>query len=50
MDRMPEPGDLIAAFTPPPGRCFRMLQGHQLQADHCRQPPARKGVLTDANG
>ncbi len=25
MDRMPEPGDLIAAFRPQPGRCFRMV-------------------------
>jgi hypothetical protein len=47
---MPEPGDLIAAFSPQPGRCFRMVVGHQLQADHCRQPPAWKGIWTDAKG
>ena len=23
---MPEPGDLIEAFSPQPGRCFRMVQ------------------------
>ncbi len=47
---MPEPGDLIAAFSPHPGRCLRMVVGHQLQADHCHQPPAWKGVWTDRKG
>jgi len=37
---MPEPGDLIEAFSPQPGRCFRMVYSVQLQADHCRRPPA----------
>jgi hypothetical protein len=30
---MPEPGDLIAAFSPQPGRCFRMIYSTQLQAE-----------------
>ena len=37
---MPEPGDLIEAFSPQPGRCFRMVYSVQLQATHCRQEPA----------
>jgi len=39
MDRILELGDLIAAFSPQPGRCFRMMQSRQLQATHCHQPP-----------
>jgi len=27
-----------------------MIYGHQLQADHCRQPPAWKGQWRDAKG
>jgi len=50
MDRMPEPGDLITAFSPQPGRCFRMVYSHQLQADHCRQAPAWKGQWQDVKG
>ena len=46
----PEPGDLITAFSPRPGRCFRMVYSHQLQADHCRQPPAWKGQWQDVKG
>jgi hypothetical protein len=42
--QMPEPGDLIAAFSPQPGRCFRMVYDHQLQADHCRGVPEWKRV------
>ncbi len=41
VDPMPEPGDLITAFSPQPGRCFRMVQSRQLQATHCRGEPAR---------
>jgi hypothetical protein len=29
VDRMPEPGDLIEAFSPQPGHCFRMIYSHQ---------------------
>jgi len=48
---MPEPGDLITAFSPqPPGRCFRMVYSHQLQAIHCSEPPAWKGVWRDRTG
>jgi hypothetical protein len=50
MDRMPEPGDLITAFSVRPGTCFRMVYDHNLQADHCRQPPAWKGTWRDATG
>ncbi len=50
MAPMPEPGDLIEAFSPQPGRCFRMVYTVQLQADYCRQPPAWKGQWQDANG
>ena len=47
---MPEPGDLIAAFSPRPGRCFRMIQFRQLQATHRRQEPAWKRIWTDRKG
>jgi hypothetical protein len=47
---MPEPGDLIGAFSPDPGHCFRMVQSRQLQADHCHQEPAWQGIWTDRKG
>jgi hypothetical protein len=47
---MPRPGDLITAFSPQPGRCFRMVQSRQLQATHCPDPPAWKGIWTDVKG
>jgi len=47
---MPAPGDLIAAFSPQPGRCFRVVYSHQLQATHCRQEPAWKGQWRDPKG
>ncbi len=47
---MPKPGALITAFSPQPGRCFRMVYSRQIQATHCRQPPAWKGQWRDANG
>jgi hypothetical protein len=47
---MPQPGDLITAFSVQPGRCFRMIYDHKLQATHCLQPPAWKGVWRDAKG
>ena len=50
MDGMPEPGDLIVAFSPQPGRCFRMVYSHQLQATHCPEPPAWKGMWQDTKG
>ena len=31
VEQMPEPSDLITAFSPQPGRCFRMIYSHQLQ-------------------
>ena len=45
-----EPGNIITAFSPQPGRCFRMVYSVQLQADHCRQPPAWKGQWRDVKG
>ncbi len=50
MSPMPEPDDLIAAFSPQPGRCFRTVQSRQLQATHCRREPAWKGIWTDVGG
>jgi hypothetical protein len=47
---MPEPGDLVTAFSPRSGHCFRMVYSKKLQATHCRQPPAWKGVWTDVKG
>ncbi len=47
---MPQPGDLITAFSPEPGHCFTMIQSRQLQADHCREVPAWKGIWTDRKG
>jgi hypothetical protein len=38
--RTPEPGDLIAAFS----------QSRQLQATHCYEPAAWKGVWRDRTG
>jgi hypothetical protein len=38
VDRMPESGELITAFSPQQGRRFRMIYSHQLQADPL--PPA----------
>ena len=50
MSLTPEPGDLITAFSPQPGRCFRMIYSHQLQADHCGQAPAWKGQVAGREG
>ncbi len=50
VDSMPEPGDLVEAFSPLPDRCFRMVQSRQLQATHCRQAPEWKGIWTDRKG
>ncbi len=47
---MPEPGDLVTAFSPQPGRCFRMVYSVQLQSTHCRRPPAWKGIWRDTKG
>ena len=32
-DRMPKPGELIAAFSPQPGRRFKMVQSRQNAAE-----------------
>jgi hypothetical protein len=47
---MPQPGDVITAFSIRPGHCFRMVYDYKLQHTHCRQPPAWKGVWKDAAG
>ena len=47
---MPKPGDLITAFSPQSGRCFRMVYSRQLQATLCRQPPLWKGIWRDRKG
>jgi hypothetical protein len=47
MDRMPEPGDLHGGFFIAPGRCLRMVFSDQLQATHCYEPPAWKGIWRD---
>jgi hypothetical protein len=47
---MPEPGDLITAFSLQPGRHFRMVQSRLLQATHCRGTPASKGIRIDPKG
>jgi hypothetical protein len=48
---MPQPGDVIPySFTAQPGRCCRMIYSGQLQADHCSQPPAWKGIWRDRKG
>jgi hypothetical protein len=47
---MPQPGDLITAFSPQSGRCFRMVYSRQLQATHCHESPAWKGIWKDAKG
>jgi hypothetical protein len=47
---MPQPGYLITAFSVQPGHCFRMVYDYKLQATHCRQPAAWKGVWRDATG
>jgi hypothetical protein len=47
---MPQPGDLLTAFSPQPGRCHKMVYSRQLQATHCRLPPVWKGIFRDAKG
>ncbi len=47
---MPQPGDLLEAFAPLPGRCFRMVYSRQLQADHCHREPSWKGIWADVKG
>ena len=50
MDPMPEPGDLIAAFSPQPGRCFRMVQSRQLQANPLSPAASVEGHLDRPEG
>src|ERR1039458_5928887 len=50
MSEMPRPGDTITGFFVQQGRCFRMVYSDQLQATHCYQPPAWKGVWRGAKG
>jgi hypothetical protein len=49
--RMPVPGDLIPySFTAQPGRCCRLVYSDQLQATHCYEKPAWKGIWKDRLG
>ena len=41
--RMVEPGDLITAFSPQPGRSFLMVYSVQLQATHCSERGGASG-------
>jgi len=50
MDRMPEPGDPVEAFSPQPDRCFPMVSSRRLLATHCRREPAWKGDWKDRAG
>ena len=50
MERMPEPGDLITAFAPLPGRCFRMVYSHQLQAGPLPPDAGVEGRLARPHG
>ena len=36
---MPEAGDASPGFIAEAGRCWRMVYDHDLQADHCAEPP-----------
>jgi hypothetical protein len=47
---VPEPGDLIVAFSRQTGWCFRIVQSRQLQATHSRGEPPWKGQWRDAKG
>jgi hypothetical protein len=46
----PKSGDLHRGFFIAPGRCFRMIYSAQLQATHCYEPPAWKGIWKDRLG
>jgi hypothetical protein len=51
MDRMPEPGDPVPfSFAVEAGRCLRMIYSPQIQAMHCPEPPAWKGIWKDRKG
>ena len=48
---LPESCDLILySFMATPGRCLRMIYSPQLQATHCYEPPAWKGIWKDRKG
>jgi hypothetical protein len=47
---MPQPGDLLTAFCPRAGTCHKVIYSPQLQATHCRQAPAWKGIWRDVKG
>ena len=40
---MPRPGDVSPGFMAKPGRCWRMVYSHQLQATHCTEVPSWTG-------
>jgi hypothetical protein len=38
------------SFTVIPGRCLRLIYSPQIQAMHCPEPPAWKGIWKDGKG
>jgi hypothetical protein len=40
---MPQPGELCPGFVAEPGRFSHLVYSGQLQATHCREPPAFAG-------
>ena len=43
MDGMPEPGDPCPDFIVDVGRCWQMVYGRNLQANHCPEAPSWTG-------
>ena len=43
-------GKLLKSWSIRPGACFRMVNDHNGQADHCRQRVEWKGVWRDVKG
>jgi hypothetical protein len=37
---MSQPGEVCPGFMAEPGRCWRMVYDHNLQATHCREVPS----------
>jgi hypothetical protein len=50
MGELIRPGDALTGFFVQEGRCFRMVASGQIQATHCYQPPAWKGIWKDRKG
>jgi len=50
VDRVPEPGDLITAFSPQPGQCSRMIYSISCRRPTASEAPAWKGRLAGPDG